>query len=278
MVKLQVLITAYGSAALENIASLSHPIHENVEYLVSWQNYDKTRIPDILKNRKDFKIFYLNSTGVSNNRNNLIRKSNAPYLLCSDDDISYTIENLNSVISEMELNSSYGILTFEFESQKAKNYPDCPFDLQKPAKGYFIGAPEIAFNVSNISESVKTSDFKFHEDFGINGKIFSSGEEDLIIASLLRKGYKGRFIPKVICRHNDIMTTCDKIGHTREFIETKGAILLYIKPWTWIARMIMHAMREKLSRDPGRVSFFRYCLWWLSGVSKAKRHKVFTNY
>lgn len=275
MPELQILIAAFGPDAMETMAGLSHPPYPGVEYLVSWQNYDRKRVPDSILERKDFRILYNDSIGVSNNRNNLIANSSADYLLCSDDDISYTEENLRTVLQLFNSSTESQVLTFRFNSPNGqKRYPDFSFDLGKPPKDYFVGCPEIGFNLKTKSNKpLVRSHIKFHEDFGINGKLFHASEEDLIIKSLLNKGYRGTYFPVAVCSHEDVTSTWEKIGDTKEFIETKGAAMLYLKPRSWLLRMLTHAFRSR-----SQVSFGKYCRWWLDGVRKAREFNVFQNY
>lgn len=273
MSKLEVLIAAYGPEALDRIAALSHPKLEGVSYIVSWQKHEGAKIPEEFKNRDDFLIYKNNTIGLCNNRNFLLKKSSADYLLISDDDISYTPFHLETVIQEFEKHPQYSFLTFRYHSEKyPKHYPSCSFEISNPPKGYFITSMELAINRKHIQESGSLDDWSFNTYFGVNGICFGSGEEGILMSKAIRKGYKGKYIPKEICINTD-STTADRIEHTPGFIETKGAAMLYMKPWTWPGRMLTHAWR---ARKHG-IAFFKYCSWWITGVKKAINNNVFAD-
>lgn len=278
MLEIQILITAYGPDALEGIASLHHPENEKIEYLVSWQNYDKARIPESIKGRKDFKMFFLESKGLSNNRNNLFSKISAPFVVISDQDIQYSEKNIEDLLAALKEYRDYDILMFKYNAlNNIKSYPPHSFDLKNWPKNYYIGSPEIGLNVENIRKKGKLPDLKFNPAFGINGKYFPCGEEDIFIHKLLKKGLRGRFVPVETCSHMASSSTSDRIGSSQQFIETKGAVTFYIHPFTWFLRMLAHAMRAMRETGPGHIPFFKYCRWWIKGLKLALKNRVFVD-
>lgn len=263
MVKLQVLICAYGPGAMENLATLHHTSIPEVEYLISWQKSDSQRIPDSLKNRKDINIYFETSEGLSNNRNALLRKAEADYVLIGDDDLIYENYHLINALQAFENNPEYHFLTFRYESEGfPKKYPEESFSFPKTPKGYFVTSMEIGFNLKKICEDFGEETIRFNPAFGINGSTFCCGEEDILIYELQKKGMRGKYLPITICENTD-STTSERIGNFEGFIETKGAVVSYIKPFTWPLRMLTHAWRARKE-----IPIIRYCKWWLSGVKK----------
>lgn len=269
MTKLQVLISTYGEEGIRRLASHSHPEHPEVEYIVSWQKHNMTRLPTELRDRKDFKIYPEDSIGLCNNRNNALRQATIPFVLISDDDLSYTYSQLQTVIDAFETNPNMDFLTFRYEgTPQVKVYPEESFTMDAQPKGYFVTSFELGLNLKRIKESgrLKSVDL-FDTAFGINGTHFCCGEEDILIADLNRKGFSGRYVPEVICHHEGD-TTSERINATREFVETKGAVIAYIHPLTWPLRVAMHAWR---GRDV--VSFLKFCRWSVGGVWKLRSIK-----
>lgn len=273
---IDVLIAAYGEDALEKIGSLPHAPYPGVRYVVSWQNYDRTRIPESIESREDFLIHFEDSTGLCNNRNALISLAQGEIAVVSDDDLIYEASHFENIINAFAGNPDRHFLTFRYSSELyPKSYPKESFPLSKPPKGYFVTSMELAFNLKKIKEDFGSyADLHFNPFFGVNGSAFGSGEEDILISSLLKKGYSAKFIPRDICVNTD-STTSERIGASREFIETKGAVMLLIKPSSWFLRMLSHAYRADRSKGENRVPFFKYCGWWLAGVRKARKIKVF---
>lgn len=274
MSRIQVLISTYGDEGIKRIASLAHPEYPGIEYIVSWQNYDKAQIPESLKQRKDFKIYFEDSKGLSNNRNAALAHATAPWVLISDDDLNYEIQYFERLIEVVGNHSDQDFLTLKYESSSHnKEYPALIFNLKSPPKKYFVSSIEILINIERIKNSGVSSGLQlFNPAFGLNGKFFPCGEEDVLIHFFHKKGLKGRFIPLTITFHSGL-TTSDKIKNTFPLISTKGAVVSYIHSASWPCRMLVHAWRSRKE-----ISFMKYCKWWLSGVSVARKNKVFENY
>lgn len=272
--RLQILISTKGIEGIERIDSLPHPEIPGVQYLVSWQQGDLSRLPDDLKRREDFKIVLEDSVGLSRNRNNAMKNATADWVLISDDDLIYTEEHIKNVIESFEKNPDYSVLAFRYESEDfPRKYSLEEFDLNNPPKGYFTVSFEIGLNLKQIRMQLKDDVIPlFNENFGL-GSTFGSGEEDLFVANLLKHNLKGKFIPVDVCEHPG-PTTSHKEKTTDGFIRTQGAVISRLKPSTWPLRMIVHAFRSSIAKD-GSVNFFRYVSQFLKGVVMARKLKVF---
>ena len=264
-IKLQVLIVAYGKKGIESVATLSHPEVAGVEYIVSWQYADdEPVIPESLLRRKDFRVLPTPTRGVARNRNLALDAASAPIVLESDDDVSYTIGQLRSVIKAFAERPECDFLSFKYHSSlHPRPYPETESDLSHPPKGYFIGGIEMAFRLG----SVRKNNIRFNELFGI-GSIFPSAEEDIFLHDVIKAGLKARFVPIEICTHESTSTYM-RMAFTPEFITTKGAVHEIINPRTWPLRMIVHSLRETRKYDlPAK---FNYCLNWVKGARKLRR-------
>lgn len=274
MPEIQVQICAYGPDALHKIASLRHDPFPGVEYLIGWQNYDKNRIPASIASRKDFRIIFVESIGLCNNRNSLLQATNADFVLISDDDLEYHREHFAALNKGIVAYADYHFLTFRYASADyPKSYPPESFNLSKPPKGYFVTSMELLLNMTKIRADFGKDAIRFNPAFGINGTLFPCGEEDVLIHFMLQHGMMGRFIPSDICINTD-STTSERIGATRGFIETKGAVISIVKPSTRYLRMLTHAWRSWKSQGEGHVPFLTYCRWWLAGEKKLKKTKA----
>ncbi len=263
--RLQVLIVAYGKKGIDSVASLPHPKLDGVEYLVSWQNADAPPvIPDSLLQRPDFKVFIHPGRGVARNRNNVLEKATAPLILSSDDDVSYTPTQLQSVIDAFEANPDADFLSFRYYSEKnPRKYPlkECSLNERKLPKDYYVGGIEMAWRL----EPINRLGIRFDERFGIGG-YFCAAEEDLFLDAIRKHKLTARFIPIDICTHPSA-STIHKIGETPEYIRTKGACISIISPRIWFLRMITHALRSR----KGFKERLDYCRNWLTGVRDLKR-------
>lgn len=266
---LQVLICTYGKEGIDRIAKNNYPEIDGVEYLISWQTTKHHRIPEKLE-RKDFKIFFTDSVGLSKNRNYALSKATAEYILIADDDVEYYKDGLLAVINAFQENPKSDIITFRYDSRiQSKFYPSEIINLAHPPKGYFVSSIEIALRRDSIQGKLW-----FNENFGI-GAQFPSGEEDILIKDCLNSHLIGIFYPLSIARH-DGATTSERNLMLSSRPQTKGAVFLHIHPHSWSLRMIAHSIREIPLWKKGLVpNPFSYIFNWLKGVKKAKKGKVF---
>lgn len=259
---LQVLICTFGAKGIRRVAEAKHPEMPGVEYLVSWQLPDSDHPIPAELNRPDFKVIKSNTRGLSRNRNIVLGEASAPLCLISDDDVSYTADQLSMVIESFDSHPEADIITFKYRSDTDhKFYPDKSFDLQHPIKGYFTSSIEIAFRrVRVIGSGVQ-----FNEDFGIGG-IFMAGEEDIFLNDLLHKGLKGIYLPEIIAYH-PALSTGELQTDNPDYIRTKGAVFTHTHPYSWPLRMLAHAARHCSSE----MSRMQYLKQWLKGARQATR-------
>ncbi|WP_295727869.1 glycosyltransferase family A protein [uncultured Muribaculum sp.] len=267
MVKLQVMICTYDADGIKRTAKSLHPSVPEVEYLIGWQTGDNDcAIPEELK-RPDFKIFPHATKGLSKNRNYLLSKATAPILLVSDDDVDYTVPQLKSVIDTFEANPDYDIIAFRYNSAFCgKNYPDSSFNLWNPPKGYYVSSIEIGIRNGNYLSSLK-----FNKYFGCGSGTFIAGEEDIFLNDCKKLNLRAIYFPHTICTHNAGETTSERNQYNPCYIQTKGAVFIYIHPLSWPLRMLAHAVREK------NIPRYNYIANWIKGAFKALRLQVKSN-
>lgn len=266
LTRLQVMISTCGDDGIRRVAENRHPAVEGVEYLVGWQTLsDNPVVPEDIAGREDFRVLISKEKGLSKNRNFLIRNASAPILLISDDDLSYTPDNLLTVIRNFDINPDCDILTFRFDSDiPAKKYASSSFSLDNPEKGYFPTSFEIAFRKNILSSGIF-----FDEHFGI-GAPFPAGEEEIFLNDCLREGFKGRYIPEPISFHRGT-TTGPRQKFRKEFISAKGAIFHRLGKKHITARMFIHALRASMEKK-SPVFFISYIRFWREGSRRFKQY------
>lgn len=197
---LEVLICTYGNEGINRVIEMNLPTVEGVKYLVSWQTDEfNLLLPDEL-HRKDLRIYTTSSKGLSNNRNHALKKASGDICLIADDDLSYTAEQLKSIINIFESNPNIDIALFKYSGGDNKQYPDYEFDLKKEPKGYYITSFEIAFRRNTIPSTLK-----FDSRLGV-GTSMPAGEEALFIHQAIKQGLICRFFPVTITHHEALTT------------------------------------------------------------------------
>lgn len=262
-VRLQVLICTYGIEGIRRVIRGRHPRVDGVEYIVSWQHDDVgSAIPAEL-DRPDFRVYIHTDKGLGRNRNHSLQHSTAPMLLLSDDDLDYTREGLEGVLSAFEKYPDADVLTFRYATEDVRKlYPSGDCRLDKVPKGYYPVSFEIAFRREGVAGR-----HRFNPHFGVGSDGFSSGEEDLFYHGLLRSGLSGMYVSHEVCFHSGPTSAWRK--PPAELTSNKGAVFLGLHPATWPLYMISHALREPRGRR------IRYCRWWMTGVLRAFRLNVY---
>lgn len=237
---------------------------EGVRYIVAWQYGPDSPedIPESLSSRDDFLIIPNSTTGSGANRSVALAAAEAPLVLISDDDVSYTIAGLQALIKAFEERPDEDFLLFRYYSERnPRPYPDYEFDMRDEPKDYFFGGPEIACRL----KSVRDAGVDFNPLFGI-GSEFANGEDSLFVYDMMHRGLSGRFVPVTVCGHESDSTGM-RANLTPGYLRAKGAIFTYIHPRSWFLRMISHALRLA----PGIRGRIDYCRHWLMGVRDLRR-------
>ena len=243
---LEVLICTYGNEGLNRVAKMNLPTVEGIKYLVSWQTNEFNLILPHELHREDLVIYTTRTKGLSVNRNHAIKKASADICLIADDDLIYTAEQLQSIITTFERNPHIDIALFRHSGNNNKQYPDNEFDLNnKMPKGYYITSFEIAFRRKNIPESLL-----FDTNFGI-GTAMPAGEEFIFIHQAMKCGLKCRFFPITITHHEDLSTGSRQ--YTEGVLQANGACLVVGYGLLGMLRIPVVAWR--LSRQ-GKAKFF----------------------
>ena len=292
MVKLQVLISTYGTEGLRRLSKMHLPAVEGVEYRVHCQTgipdgedeserHGRISPPQSLV-REDMTIVYSRTKGLSRNRNLLLHNATAPYCLIADDDISYTPEALKEVIAIFESNPDIDIAAFKSANTlyrpgdeggcgdisapvEEKTYSDHPFDLRHPVKGYYLTSFEIAFR----RESVVASGIRFNENFGVGAPRYGSGEEELWVHALLQSGMKGSFYPVMLALHHGATTGVRAAAEPR-VLRAQGILIPVVYPLTGFPRILLKGWR--VSRQSGK-SLLHCLRYLLSGYKDLLLHK-----
>ena len=266
--KLDVCIAAFRRKGLDSIAALGHPRMEGVRYIVAWQYGpdNPADIPAGLSSREDFLIIPNDTKGSGANRSLALSAAEAPLVLTSDDDVSYTVAGLRALLKAFEERPEPDFLLFRYHSESnPRPYPDSEFDMREEPKDYFFGGPEIAFRL----KSVRDVDVDFNPLFGI-GAEFANGEDCLFVYDMMHRGLTGRFVPLTVCGHESDSTGM-RATLAPAFLRAKGAMFIYLHPHSWPLRMLSHALRLA----PGIRGRIRYCRHWLRGV-RDLRHIIRT--
>ena len=199
---LDILISTIDDGILK-VPAMLLPERADVRYIVSVQHtipQSLINVPAPLTYRQDVKIGFPEGKGLSRNRNNALRMSDADICLIADDD---------------NQNPDADIITFQAETYQGE--PLHPY----PAP--YICSQEITLR----RESVLSRNVFFDERFGLGSQLLCAGEEDVFIYDARKAGLNVIYVPQVIVRTDEFTTGCKFLTDKCMQI-TKGAAFRHI--------------------------------------------------
>lgn len=219
--QLQILICTVARR-LGGIDTGGLPVMPSVSYLICCQCPDGER-PDVsetLARRSDVSVIFFDDRGLSRNRNHSLAASEAPYLLISDDDISYSAEGLTAIIDAFDTDPALDIVATRSVIPEPHVYPPHGHDLAVPYPRYSA----ISFEIALRRRSWQRSGVLFSELAGIGAPYLAAGEEQIFVHRLLEAGLRGRFIDAVVSHHRGTTTSVREAARPG-VVRAKGALM-----------------------------------------------------
>jgi len=220
--QLEIIITTIGNKII-NLLKNFYPSHSDVSYQIHHQNHKKndynSEINDFLNKRRDVVYYNYQDKGLSKNRNHSLLTSKGNYCLISDDDLIYTDNAFNKIINSFKNYPEADILTFKTKFPNGKDFKRY---AKRSYKHNFRSIMRVtSFEIAYRRKSIEQAGIKWDEEFGIGGKPFTNGIENIFLVDALKSGLKAYFIPKTIVIH-----PFDNSGYnySKHLIESKGAM------------------------------------------------------
>lgn len=256
--KLDVAIATFRPEGIRRVCEMQLPTVEGVRYVVSWQEHEGEPIPQELM-RGDMKIMRFSGKGLAANRNNALSHCSAELLLTADDDLRYTPEQLKSVIDTMESHPEVDIASFQYSGDH-KRYPEAEaaITLNIP-KGLTFTSFEVAMRQRCLKK------LRYDERFGLNGTMYSIGEDDKLMLDAVRMGLNCRYFPIVITSHTGPTTGFRPITDPKA-LQGMGYLIRGWYPASWPLRVPLKAYRLHKAG-----SKFSFCLKHLLAGAMAKK-------
>lgn len=248
---LTVLISTLDEG-ISNVPSILLTPRMDVKYIVIHQFTDKKylELQDELK-RADVNVYSLAGKGLSKSRNKAIGLVDSELGLIADDDVSYTDEYMDRIISHFKENEDMDIACFKIETPEGqpeyKMYPRNKIKLSKLSIS--PSSIEIAFR----PKAVKASATLFDTSFGL-GATFLGGEESIFISDCIKKNLSVFFIPEFIVKHpfESSVKNVPKFHKSRN--EFRGAVdyrlngsIAYLKAIYFVLRNFRALMKHKIN-------------------------------
>lgn len=256
--KLDVAIATFRPEGIGRVCAMQLPQVEGVRYVVSWQEHGGATLPQELM-RSDMKIVRFSGKGLAANRNNALDHCSAEIVLIADDDLVYTPQQLRSVIRTMDANPLVDIASFQYSGDH-KTYPadEAPITRKIP-KGLTFTSFEVAIRQRCLNR------LHYDERFGLNGTLYTIGEDDKLLLDAVRLGLNCRYFPITITSHTGPTTGFRPVTNPRT-AQGMGYLIRGWYPASWPLRVPLKAYRLHKAG-----SSFWFCLRHLLAGATAKK-------
>lgn len=176
----------------------------------------------------DMKIEFINrcEKGVGQNRNTALVNANCDIAILADEDMVFVNNYREIVLAAFEELSDADAIIFNLDEVGRTSHSRVNTKVKRVRfySAFNYGAPRIAFKLT----SVKRENILFHRCFG-GGTIYSSGEDTLFIADMLRKGLKIYTYPLSIATVYQGESTWFT-GYNEKYLHDKGALFSALAP------------------------------------------------
>jgi glycosyltransferase involved in cell wall biosynthesis len=202
---ISVIIPTLGTREKEMVRlleSLNKQTYQQFEVIVVSQDHHD-RVETMLDSFKDkLTIIHLKSElkGLSIARNLGLSVVSGDIVTFSDDDCWYPLEGFGKVISNMNQFQSPDIFCFQIydpeQKEFYKNYHDTYIEKLNTRQIFQRSSIEIFIKLGRIQKE----ELFFNEQFGLGAK-YPSGEENIMLNQLHKKGYSLTYINEVVVYH-----------------------------------------------------------------------------
>ena len=240
------LLSILISTINERIQSLSHvllPYDERVRYFVSWQltkEIEPAWLESLmLPERTDISIQVSHEAGLAASRNKALSLCKTPFALITDDDVTYSLNAITTILQAFENQRDADVLCFQAEDRQGnllQPYPKSETDYNEWSRGYSASSVEIALRLRYDTP-------RFDTRFGLGSPALVCGEEEVFLHECAVRGHTIRFIPETILQTNG-QTTSKRLSRHPKFLLSKGATLRMVcgRTGAWM-RTVKYALQ-----------------------------------
>lgn len=200
---------------------------------------DMEKIPDNIDGVMQ-KFYSYKEKGLSKSRNKAIEKCQSDIFLIADDDMQYVNNYENIVRDAYEKYKDADIIAFYVSSDNKNNIKP----KLKEGKINFLTTFKLqSVQLSFKTESIKSQNIKFDENFGAGSELYM-GEENIFLIDCLKSKLKIYSYPVEIARLTDRESTWFS-GYTSKYFQVKGACFSRISKHFWLLLFIQFVLRKR---------------------------------
>lgn len=217
------------------IESLENQSNVEIELIVVSQENHHI-IADILENSNlNVQHLKIDKKGLSIARNEGMKYVKGNIVTFGDDDCWYPkgiFNEIEKTFNEVNTDVACFKILDPIKDKLYKNYKNKKIECMNELNLFKISSIEIYINLDNVNKD----HIIFDEEFGL-GAVYKTGEENILMMDLHRKGYKITYLPKVVVYHlvkesNETLTSkmayCKGAAFKRMFNSLKGLIYINV--------------------------------------------------
>lgn len=265
--KLELLICTLDER-IARVPDILLPARPDISYLVSMQYTDPKflgHVPDVLRQRPDVRLIFLEGKGLSRNRNHCLDAVTGDLALIVDDDCRYREEYFDRIIATFEAYPQTDVALFRINTQggsPVKRYADtiCPYG-ERP-KGFYPNSIEIVFRPERARH------IRFNEHFGLGSDSLRCGEEEVWVHDAVKAGLSVWLFPYDIVDY-PYESTGRRTYTDKGVMRAKGAVNYHIYGASAWLRMLKFALAGACHRKAG---FFTLLFQSWSGIVYYLKH------
>ena len=211
--KLDILICTIDEG-IERVPDVLMPPRADIGYVVSmqWTREEmKERVPEVLREREDVVLTFLEGRGLCRNRNHALEMATGDVVLMADDDNRYTADLIKNVFEAYEAYPDVDVIHFQALDLDGKPLHAYPAD--------YVSSVEMTFR-----RGVKVL---FNEKFGLGSEKLCSGEEEVWMKDARDAGYSVLYVPKPVVMTPAGTTGACFVGNEKLQM-SKGATFRYV--------------------------------------------------
>ena len=214
----------------------------DVGYLVSHQFTDaRHKIKPSGLDRPDVIVVPLEGRGVTKSRNNALRLAEGDIALFSDDDVTYSHQDFETLKRTFSEHPGVDVAIFKIRTLPGEPpYRTYPSEMARITKAQSVGTVQIGFRVARVRES----GVQFDERFGAGNDYLMFADEKIFIHDCLQAGLNVTYFPEFIVTHpyESTIRTVPKYDAPR--VRVQGAADARINGWKALPRIVKRTIRK----------------------------------
>lgn len=185
----------------------------------------------------------LRERGVGLNRNNVLMRGTADYLVLADDDMVFHDGYAKTVCDLFQRYPQADVLIFNLDEARPKRYKNTKVKKLNRSNYGKYGAARLALR----RERIHMAGVSFNLLFG-GGAKYSSGEDSIFLHDCLKKGLRLYAMPLAIAELKDDRASTWFTGYNDQFFTDKGVFFAQIYGWRSGLIALYHCFKHRNGR------------------------------